>query len=315
MAIYNLPYNPQADPNALFARGLTTAVAGYNQGRERNRVSDFAQGMDPNANGMQIFQDALRAGLPMEVAVGMAGIQNKSQQRIGSLPGWWNQATPQQQQGYMGRVGGPLVQVGSKLLSEPTRKTAAELENAEKIRAAQVSAEEDEAKRISRQVGEPLTVTETKGVDTIVKAVLGESKALPFGIMPGPAKSQEDLEVMWENVKDQTQYEARGSVAKKKIRSSFDIRVGILNKGKGVATLKGQYAWDRKAYNLKLLQPYLEGVDAEGARLATKAINEGAEPEEIIEILKKRNPELDTPTFPGGGGGKFRGSSGASGTY
>ena len=103
MAIMNIPYNPQTDPNAFAARGMGNFLGGVAQNQQRGMISDFAQGMDPQATGMQIIQDALRSGLPPQIAMGLGNIQSRNMPGVGVLPGWWSQASPQQQQNYVGR--------------------------------------------------------------------------------------------------------------------------------------------------------------------------------------------------------------------
>jgi hypothetical protein len=78
-------------------------MGGYMQGRQRNLFSEFAGNMDPEATAMQIVSSALQAGLPPQVAIGLGGLQNRTQPGVGVLPGWWSQATPQQRQGYVRR--------------------------------------------------------------------------------------------------------------------------------------------------------------------------------------------------------------------
>ena len=94
----------------------------------------------------------------------------------------------------------------------------------------------------------PLTVTEQKGVNSTVKEILGESKALPFGLRRGAAVTQEDMNRKWENTMEATGYTGRNEVQQKQIENEFDRQVGVLNKGKGVGVLANQYQWDRKKY-------------------------------------------------------------------
>lgn len=287
MAVYNLPYNPANDPYQYWGQALSGMVTGQTNRMDKNQQNEkllnFAQSIGQNATYEELLKSALESGLEPQDALGLSTAFHKSRPKIGSIPYAVTQMDQQQHKNYLDNYGKPQqINIGQKLLPPEQRQELAELDASEKISKAK-------AEKEKRDAGEPLTVIETKGVDTIVKAVLGESNTLPFGVRPGAAVTQEEIEKKWDDVKAQTQYDGRGSVARKRIRSSFDIRMGILNKGKGAFTLGNQYAWDRKAYNLKVLQPHLEGIDAEGARLATKAINEGEEPEEIIRLLEERN--------------------------
>lgn len=97
----------------------------------------------------------------------------------------------------------------------------------------------------------PLTTTEVKGVDTIIGAVVGESKPLPFGAKRGAAVKQADTEKMWEQVAEETGYNGRSRIAQKQIESRFDRKIATLNKGKGVGVLANQYQWSRKKWEVK----------------------------------------------------------------
>lgn len=129
-------------------------------------------------------------------------------------------------------AGQPLVQIGERLLPPEDR-----------IRGAQADLE----KKLAQ---EPMTPTEIKGVQTTIKEIMGEGETLPFGARLGPALSQEDMNTRWESAMEATGYEGRNEVQKKQINNEFDRHIAILNKGKGLGTLKGQYQWDRRKYGM-----------------------------------------------------------------
>ena len=146
-------------------------------------------------------------------------------------PPWWVQgATPEQIEDYKGRVGGPLVQIGEKLLSPEQRQEVAEADYREKLTT------------------KALTPTEMKGVQTTIKDIMGEGQTLPFGIRPGPAISQENMSAKWKETMESTGYAGRNKIQQKQIEREFDRYIAMLNKGKGAGVLKGQYKWDRRKY-------------------------------------------------------------------
>lgn len=115
----------------------------------------------------------------------------------------------------------------------------------------------------------PLTPTEQKGVRTTVNTVLTESgitggvdskgeliaKALPFGIRGGAAVNQETIGKLWEQTKVETGYSGRNKIQKRQIEVAFDRQIAVLNKGKGIATLSGQYQWNRKQWEATHRRP------------------------------------------------------------
>ena len=127
MTVYNIPYNPRSDPNAFAAQGVSNLMGGIMQGRERNRISDFAGGMDTNATGMQIFQDAMQSGLPPQISMQLAGLQQKMQPNVGAIPFAATQMDPQQYNNWLDNYGkGVTINTGQKLLTEEQRRERAE---------------------------------------------------------------------------------------------------------------------------------------------------------------------------------------------
>lgn len=115
MGILNIPYDPRTDPQALFAQGFQNMLGGVGQGFQRRRLAGFAGEMDPEATAMQIVAAALSKGISPQIAMGLGGLQSKSTQGLGVMPGWWNRATPKQQQGYLDRVGGQNINIFGNL--------------------------------------------------------------------------------------------------------------------------------------------------------------------------------------------------------
>jgi hypothetical protein len=134
------------------------------------------------------------------------------------------------------------VPTGQELLSEPERRARAKKEQ-EKIMG-----------------GQPLSPTDQKGVKATIEEILGEGKTLPFGILPGAALKQEDMNKLWEEAMEATGYSGRGGVAQKQIEQEFDMQVKTLNKGKGLGKLAKQYQWDRRKYELSM-QVYKSSAD------------------------------------------------------
>jgi len=88
MAVYNIPYNRQTDPKALFAQGAQNVIGGLLQGRQRRKLIDFAGGMDPEATAMQIVTQALSKGIDTQTAMALGSFQHKRRQRHGVAP-WY----------------------------------------------------------------------------------------------------------------------------------------------------------------------------------------------------------------------------------
>lgn len=78
MGMMIIPYDPRTDPRALFATGFSNLVGGLMQGQETGRFGRFAGTMDPEATAMQIVADALSKGIDPQIAMGLAGIQQRS---------------------------------------------------------------------------------------------------------------------------------------------------------------------------------------------------------------------------------------------
>ncbi len=110
---------------------------------------------------------------------------------------------------------------------------------------------EERVEKAKAPLKKPLTSTEVKGVDATINAILGEPKALPFGVRPGAAISQSKMEILWEQTIEETGYNGRGKIAKKQIEARFDRRIKELNRGKGLGVLANQYEWSRTKWEAK----------------------------------------------------------------
>lgn len=162
MTVAYRPYNPQADPKQYFAQGFENLMAGLNQRRESERFGQALGGVDPEAGLMQIISQLLTGGATPQQAMGMGSMMQKGGAgRLGTLPGWWAFATPKQQQAYMDRVGGPLVQVGEKLLTPEQR---------------QAKAEKDFKDAMEQKEDTPLSVPQLEGYGEQMNTRLDKSK-------------------------------------------------------------------------------------------------------------------------------------------
>jgi len=102
-------------------------VGGLLQGQQRGNLMDFAGGMDQNANPMQTFIKALSSGMPPQMAMGMATMQQRMQPNIGAQPWASTQMTPAQRQNWLSNYGrGVTIQTGPRLLPEKDRVALAE---------------------------------------------------------------------------------------------------------------------------------------------------------------------------------------------
>lgn len=106
MTVYNIPYDQRTDPKALFTQGFGNMMGGLMQGRQMRRLGEFAGDMDPEDTAMQIVAAALSRGISPQIAMGLGGLQQRSTQGLGVLPGLWNIASPEQKKGYLNRWGG-----------------------------------------------------------------------------------------------------------------------------------------------------------------------------------------------------------------
>lgn len=160
--------------------------------------------------------------------------------------------------------------------------------------SAQYLTEEERKEQAKQPLNKPLSNVETKGVSTTIKSILGDRKTLPFGLKPGAAVSQSNMESLWEQTIEETGYAGRGRVAKKQIESRFDREVTALNKGKGLGVLANQYEWDRKKWEAKQKpidkKRFQEKADKglTGMQILQKAFNSG-----IITATEFKNLQVN----------------------
>lgn len=81
MTIYNIPYNQQTDPKALFAQGFENMLGGIMQGREKKRLGEAISNMDPNATPIEVAMKLLSERISPQIAMGMGGLQQSVQSR------------------------------------------------------------------------------------------------------------------------------------------------------------------------------------------------------------------------------------------
>lgn len=201
--------------------------------------SQLPQGMVGPQMGMPQMQSQIGQQAQMQSQLG-----NMFGDPYGKSPWWVQGATKEQIEDYRGRVGGPLVQIGERLLPPEDR-----------LRGARADLEKKLAQK-------RLTPTDLKSVRDTIKEIMGEAKALPFGAKPGYALKQGDMNLRWESAMESTGYDALDKVAQKQIENEFDRYVAMLNKGKGAGVLKGQYQWDRRKYKTqeRTLEPLKENI-------------------------------------------------------
>ncbi len=145
MGIMRIPYNPQSDPfqywgQALqgFVRGQTDRAGGKMEEEDLDAIlRNFGEmmtaqkaatasglGAVPNWPGARPQQPKMQTQFGRDTLTkSLMGGQN-----VGSLPGWWNMATPEQKQGYLDRVGGQNINIHGLLPSEARGLSGQELE-------------------------------------------------------------------------------------------------------------------------------------------------------------------------------------------
>lgn len=258
-------------------QGLGQALGSYlgqrRAGQYRQENLRRIQAMGPQQDIFNTMYGARGMQAPQAQAPQMVGPQAQQQQlalELGRIygdsygkPPWWVQgATQRQVEDYRGRVGGPLVQIGERLLSPEKRQELAEAEYEKGLTT------------------KPLTPTEKKGVQATITEVMGERRTIPFGIRPGAAYSQEEMNRKWEETIEATGYAGRSKVQQKQIEGEFDRHIAMLNKGKGLGVLKGQYQWNRKKYKIggitgqtKSIEPQTKGLTEFGAPTTKEQFN------------------------------------------
>jgi len=84
MTVYNIPYNPQTDPKALFAQGLKNYLGGLNQQLESKRFGKALTESDSPAL-QELGQLVLRGRMPPQQAIAMSSFMQKSTPTIEQL--------------------------------------------------------------------------------------------------------------------------------------------------------------------------------------------------------------------------------------
>ena len=282
MYLGHIPYNPATDPRQYFAQGFQNLVSGLGQQSDRRKFNQDLAGLLSNQQFHQRMAQA--QALQQAGQAGGTGFQGLAPQ----WPAFQGPPQMQSQQGQQAQMSGlmqslynppatlsPLQQIHQNTLTRMNRlikkreegtATKNELSLLDKMEAGsplvQITGERllspDKQLNIAEMdyeekvKGKPLTSTEAKGVQTTIKEIVGSNKTLPFGIMPGEALEQSNMERLWESVMESTGYEGRGLVAQKQIENEFDRQVATLNRGKGVGVLANQYQWDRNKYESQI---------------------------------------------------------------
>lgn len=265
------PYNRYAG----LGQGFSNLIAGWSQQRQRQQSAQQLSQLFPNLN-LQGITDPR-----MQMIAAQLGLQ---QQGRAAQPGFT--LGPGQQR--FGAGGQPIARVPAApptpltptqriaqvqldrinfLQEKARRKTITKPEEAELSRSlqrnrplvefgvlpglTQLLTPKERIEQAQQVLKRPLTSTEIKGVDVIVKAISGEPKPIPFGIRGGAAVPQGKMEALWEQTMLETGYRGRSKIAQKQIESRFDRRIKELNRGKGLGVLANQYQWDRKKWEAK----------------------------------------------------------------
>lgn len=238
MTVYNIPYNPQADPRQYFAKGFQNFVAGLNQRRESERFGQALGGIDPQAGILQAISQMLSGGATPQQAMGVGSMmQRGGAGRLGTVPGWWAYATPQQKQDYMNRVGGPLVQVGPKLLTPKQRQDLAD-------------------KDYKEEMG--LTSTELSNARKGVKTLVRET---PDKWAPGWSDySRDTLLDLYKQYRVENDYESKSEENRAKLDEIFDSQMATYNRvGHPSVTGKNEFDWDPEDERVQALRTDTEG--------------------------------------------------------
>ena len=271
----------QYDPIGLaFGQGLGGGLSNLSGNYLLNQDLQKLQ----NWSGSGAFPNLMS---PMGQQMGLQGLmQNVLGDPYGRPPWWAKDASQKQIEDYRGRVGGPMVKIetGQALLTPEQRKTQAEAEHRRKLAQKR------------------LTPTDLKSARDTIKEIVGTAKELPFGVRGGPALKQEDMGLKWESVMASTGYDALDEVAQKQIENEFDRYVGVLNKGKGTLTLRGQYQWDRRKYGTQIktqkstTEPIMDEVE-KGIREVLATVTDANVMGKIYKEAPKLRPIWDRLSY------------------
>lgn len=252
MALYNIPYNRQNDPNALFAQGFQNMVGGIMQGQETRRLGEFAEGMDPNATAMQILTAALSKGINPQMAMGLGGFQRQGQigpsQRLAGAR--WNEFQQAKAAGNTDRADRLLssslvnfnVPTGPQLLTDPQRQEGAETDFKKKVMLSPAE------KNLAR-----------KSAEEILKGTKGRwwSYDLPGKTIPDYAQG-----MMTENYKTwrfENSYDEQTPRKQKELDDLWDAKMGLWQKSgvkfdKDNIIGKNEIVWDPNDPEVKKLR-------------------------------------------------------------
>lgn len=266
---------PPRDRYAGLGQGFSNLVAGWNQQRQQQQAAQQLGQLFPNLNLQGITDPrmqmiAAQLGLQQQGRVAQPGFTlGPGQQRFGAggQPIAQVPAAPPTPLTPTQRIAQAQLDRINLLQEKARRKTITKPEEAELSRSlqrnrplvefgvlpglTQLLTPEQRREQAQQVLKKPLNSTEIKGVDTIVKAILGEPRPMPFGIRGGAAISQSKIETLWEQMMLETGYSGRSKIAQKQIESRFDRRIKELNRGKGLGVLANQYQWDRKKWEAK----------------------------------------------------------------
>jgi hypothetical protein len=251
-------------------------MGGYMQGQQNRRLTDFAGGMDPNATGMQIIQDALRSGLPPQIAMGLGNLQSRMMPGVGVLPGWWSQASPEQRSGYVQRQTTPRTKSSSQIISEKRLKM---------IEDAEAKGDTERVERLMgiRSTGTGQTLDEQiKSYTALQNAAAGQYFAPGLEGGATAPKNKKVYDFATEKLEDLL---AERSRQRGESESYYDpdnppdknIPLGTLDVNRIPPTAPRPF-----------LDPYWKDLDDDTKSLVGRAVINGASQEEILAALKDR---------------------------
>lgn len=262
-----IPYDPRSDPRFYAAQGLQNLLGGILQQAQQKQLTgdissllgygQYQQQMQQALTGQQAAQQ-----LPPEAAQGMMtpawpefqqfpqlqspqaqqlAIQGllrnllmSPESQVGKLPGWWPQATTEQRQAYMDRVGGPLVQIGQKLLEPEQREEIAMEDYRGKVE---------------------LGPSESKTAINNMKDIIWEMSTGKRSWVPGLKNYDKGrLIEAYKQYQVQNNYNILSLKKRKSLDLIWDNQIKIWNKTGYEKIGKNEFDWDPEDSNIKALR-------------------------------------------------------------
>lgn len=164
---------------------------------------------------------------PIESDITSGMIENMfSKGRLGTIPGWWAFATEKQKQDYMDRVGGPVVQIGQRLLTEDQRQQIAEKDYQEKMGLS--SSDKDLARKSC-------------------KTIINQISPSRMKYIPGARNfRQEQLIDAYKQYQTENDYSSKSAENRKFLDDVWDGQIETYNKAGLKGHGKNELQWDPK---------------------------------------------------------------------